>query len=297
MKFLILFLTLMLQRYLSINRTTTISTTFSKWYLLFQKRNWFNKLGRNGRYITAVVIPSIIIGGTFVYLEDRLWGFPAIVLEIALLLYILSHADFQRHVTQYQNDLADGDIQGAYLCAEQYLSVPEIELSDELAQMHDQVSHTILFRWFEFFFLMVFWFLILGVPGLLLAWFSLQYSQLVHCGERAWRPLHWLEWLPARLLGLTFALAGNFVHGISIWKSSLWKWRVPADKILYHVALASLTVRSKEGKAVHVELKNAELNTKDACAQMTELQSLHIRSASIWLVIIALITIVGGTLY
>lgn len=293
MKFLILFLTLMLQRYLSINRTTTISRTFSKWYNLFQKRNWFTKLGRNGRYTAVVVVPSILIGGTFVYLEDMLWGFPAIVLEIALLLYILSHVDFQRHVTQYQKDLADGNIQGAYLCAEQYLSVPEIELSEDLAGMHDQVNHTILFRWFEFFFLMVFWFLILGVPGLLLAWFSLQYSQLVHCGERAWRPLHWLEWLPARLLGLTFALAGNFVRATGVWKESLWKWRIPADEVLYHIALASLAARGDESK----ELANAEVNTKDACDQMTELQSLHTRSASIWLVIIALITIVGGTLY
>jgi AmpE protein len=140
---------------------------------------------------------------------------------------------------------------------------------------------------------MVFWFLVMGVPGLLLAWFSLQYSQLVHCGEKAWRPLHWLEWLPARLLGLTFALAGNFVRAIGVWKTSLWKWRVPADEVLYHIALASLAGRIDECK----ELANAELDTQHACDQMTELQSLHTRSALIWLVIIALITIVGGTLY
>lgn len=295
MKFLILFFTLMLQRYRAINRSSTESRSFTKWFKLFQKKTWFKKLGRNGRYILVVFLPSIVIGGTFVFIEDQLWGLPAIVLEIALLLYVLSHADFDRHVDQYRQDLQNGDIQGAYRCADQYLAVPEIELSDELAKMHDQVCHTILHRWFEFFFLMVFWFLVLGVPGVLLAWFSLQYSQLVHCEEKAWRPLHWLSWIPARLLGLTFTLAGNFVQGVIIWQQTLWKWRTPADVVLYKVALASLSGHGNE--SCMEAMSNAESDTKVACDQMKELQLLHSRSAIVWLVIIALITIVGGTLY
>lgn len=295
MKFLILFFTLMLQRYRAINRSSTESRSFTKWFKLFQKRAWFKKLGRNGRYILVVFLPSIVIGGTFVVIEDQLWGLPAIVLEIALLLYVLSHADFDRHVDQYRQDLQNGDIQGAYRCADQYLAVPEIELSDELAKMHDQVCHTILHRWFEFFFLMVFWFLVLGVPGVLLAWFSLQYSQLVHCEEKAWRPLHWLSWIPARLLGLTFTLAGNFVQGVIIWQQTLWKWRTPADVVLYKVALASLSSHNSEN--CMESMSNAESDTQVACDQMQDLQLLHSRSAIVWLVIIALITIVGGTLY
>lgn len=295
MKFLILFFTLMLQRYRAINRSTTISRSFTKWFNLFQGQKWFLGLGRTGRYMLVVFLPSIIIGASFIVIEDQMWGLPAIVLEIALLLYVLSHADFERHVEQYRRDLAEGDVQGAYRCADQYLSVPEIELSDELAKLHDQVCHTILHRWFEFFFLMLFWFLVLGVPGVLLAWFSLQYSQLVHCEEKAWRPLHWLSWVPARLLGLTFTLAGNFVQGVTVWQQSLWKTRTPSDVVLYKVALASLS-RHEHDDSLHV-MTNAEANTQEACDQLMELQRLHRRSAGIWLVIIALITIVGGALY
>ena len=296
MKFLILFFTLMLQHYRAINRRTTTSRSFSKWFKLFQQRAWFQNLGRTGRYIFIVFIPSILIGGCFTLIENEFWGFPAIILEIALLLYVLSHADFERHVAQYRQDLASGDIQGAYRCADQYLAIPEIELSDELAKMHDQVCHTILHRWFEFFFLMVFWFLVLGVPGVLLAWFSLQYSQLVHCEEKAWRPMHWLSWIPARLLGLTFALAGNFVQAVTIWQQTLWKTRTPADVVLYKVALASLSGKADDGGCMETMI-NAEADTKVACDQMQELQMLHRRSAIIWLVAIALITIVGGALF
>lgn len=295
MKFLILFITLMLQRYSKINRKTTQSRSFHSWFQLFQKRGWFQKLNRNSRYTLVVFVPSILIGGTFMLVENLFWGLPAILLEVALLLYVLSHADFHHHVEQYQKDLQNGDIQAAYLCAEQYLSIPEIELSDQLDQLHDQVWHTILHRWFEFFFLMVFWFFILGVPGVLLAWFSLQYSQLVHCEEKAWRPLHWLSWIPVRLLGLTFALAGNFVQAIGVWKQALWTWRIPASVVLSNIALASLSSETKE--ACLEEVKNATADTHAACNQMQELQELHSRSVIVWLVIIALITIVGATLF
>ena len=296
MKFLILFITLALQHYRGINRSTTTSRSFSKWFYLFQGRSWLQKMGRTGRYIFIVFIPSIFIGGCFMIIEDQLLGLPAIILEVALLLYVLSHADFERHVTQYRKDIANGDIQGAYRCAEQYLAIPEIELSEELATMHDQVCHTILHRWFEFFFLMIFWFLVLGVPGVLLAWFSLQYSQLVHCEEKAWRPMHWLSWIPARLLGLTFALAGNFVQAVAVWKQTLWKGHAPADVVLYNVALASLSGKNDKESCMET-ITNAEADTKVACDQMLELQMLHRRSAIVWLVIIALITIVGGTLF
>jgi len=296
MKFLILFLTLVLQHVLHWKRRSTQSRSFQRWYNLFNQKNWFAKLGRRGRYWLVVILPAAIIGVSFVLLEDKSWGLPAIALEILLLLYVLSHADFEQHFKQYMQDIENGDVQGAYRCAEQYLSVPEIELSDEIARMHDQVCHTLLYRWFEFFFLMVFWFLVLGVPGILLAWFSLQYSQLVHCDEKAWRPLHWLEWIPARLLGLTFALAGHYDRAMPVWRETLWKWQVPADDALYRVALASIVAEDHEGKPC-AQITSIEDDSRRACDQITALQGLHRRSAIIWLVVIALITIVGGALY
>ena len=297
MKFLILFFTLLIQRFTHIKRRSTSSRTYGAWHKMFAQRGWYNKLGRWGRYSFIVLLPAAVIGITFVVAESQFWGWPAIVLEIALMLYVLSHADFEDHFQQYKKDLESGDVQGAYRCAEQYLSVPEIELSDELNRMHDQVCHTILYRWFEFFFLMVFWFLILGVPGVLLAWFSLQYSQIVHCDEKAWRPLHWLEWVPSRLLGLTFALAGNYDKAMPVWRASLWKWQVPADDALYRVALASVVGEfDEEGKPCQQFTSIAD-DTRAACDQMTALQRLHRRSASIWLVLIALTTIVGGAIY
>ena len=299
MKFLILFFTLMIQHYRGISRSTTQSRTFSRWFSLFRNRAWFQKMGRNGRYALVVFVPGIIIGGSFLMLEDTLWGLPSILAEVALLLYVLSYADFHRYVDEYKQKVSSGDDEGAFRCADQYIAIPEIELCNKSGELHDQVSRTVLHRWFEFFFLMVFWFLVFGAPGVLIAWFSLQYSQLVHCEEKAWRPMHWLSWIPARLLGLTFALVGNFVGAIAVWKKTLWNWRLPADVVLNRVALAALSYELEpQPDATEPDTKLASnLGSKDACDQMDKLQLLHTRSVVVWLVIIALITIVGGTLY
>ena len=86
------------------------------------------------------------------------------------------------------------------------------------------------------------------------------------------------------------------MQAVTVWQQSLWKWRAPADVVLYKVALASLSGKSADGSYMET-MTNAEADTKVACDQMMELQMLHRRSAIVWLVVIALITIVGGTLY
>lgn len=297
MTFIVLFFTLLLQYFKLLPSRSISSRSFARWHQLAEKDPRFDKLGRYWRYILVVVIPTAFIGVVFHFIEMQLWGLPAIVLEVALLLYVLSHADFQQYVEQYRRDLSAGDVQGAYHCAEQHLSVPEIELTDDLAQMHDQVCETVMYRWFEFFFLMVFWFALAGVPGVILAWFTLQYVQRVNCAEQAWRPLTILEWVPSRILGLTFALAGNFVRAIPAWQSSLWNWQVPAADALYKVALAALY--QGDGKSfLSNNSQSSEQCDNDksegACDQLLELQLLHRRSATIWLAMIAAMAIFGG---
>ena len=88
MKFLILFLTRVLPHVLHWKRRSTQSSSFQHWYNLFSQKNWFAKLGRRGRYWLVVILPAAIIGVSFVLLEDKSWGLPAIALEILLLLYV-----------------------------------------------------------------------------------------------------------------------------------------------------------------------------------------------------------------
>ncbi len=176
----------------------------------------------------------------FFYSQRWLWGLPTALVEVLLLIYVLSHMGIRQHLDAYRHDLAHGDIQGAYHCAERHLSVPEVALTEDAEHMNEQVARSLLLRWFEYFFLMVFWYMVADVAGVLLAWFSLQYARTSDCDQQAWRYLHWLEWGPARLLGLTYGLAGNFVHALPVWQQHLWKLNTQSADVLFEVAHSAL---------------------------------------------------------
>lgn len=290
MKFLIVFIALFLQNNLPLPQRNTRSRSFASWMNLWLKGARFNRLPRHLKYIWMVIMPTALVAAGFYYIEQVAWGLIAVVLEVALLLYVLSHISFERHFKAYLHDLEQGDTQGAYHCAERFLAIPEIELANDAATLNLQVIRVLLHRWFEYFFLMVFWYMVADVAGVLLAWFSVQYARSSECDAKGWRYLHWLEWIPARLLGLTFGLAGNFVRALPVWQSFLWKTQASSADVLYQVACSSLTHNGEE-KHWHRVDENAEMAAKE----LQEWQSLHLRSMSIWMVVIA-VAAIGGWL-
>jgi AmpE protein len=288
-KFLIVFIALLAKNQLPLTARSTRSRTFAWWLQQWQRVRSFADWHRHLRYALVVLLPAAVLAGLFFYSQRWLWGLPTALVEVLLLIYVLSHMGIRQHLDAYRHDLAHGDIQGAYHCAERHLSVPEVALTEDAEHMNEQVARSLLLRWFEYFFLMVFWYMVADVAGVLLAWFSLQYARASDCDQQAWRYLHWLEWGPARLLGLTYGLAGNFVHALPVWQRHLWKLNTQSADVLFEVAHSAL---KHHGQPEPVPL---ERQGEVAAQQLDDWQQLHWRSLSIWMVVIAVATI-GGVL-
>lgn len=287
MKFLIIFLALLAKNQLPLATRSTRSRSFRWWLQQWQRTGWFSRSSRHLKYALAVLLPSAILAGAFYYSQSWVWGLPTALAEVVLLVYVLSHIGIRQHLDEYCHDLAHGDIQGAYHCAERHLAVPEVSLSDDADSMNEQVIRSLLQRWFEYFFLMVFWYLIADVAGILLAWFSVQYARMSDCDERSWRYLHWLEWVPVRLLGLTYGLAGNFVHALPVWQQHVWKLNNHSADVLFDVARSALQHHRTE------EPQTLASEGQEAVQQLEDWHQLHVRCLSIWMVVIALATIAG----
>ena len=290
MKFLILFIALVIQQQLPVPQRSTRSRSFARWLALWQPQSWFAALPRHLKFLLIVILPTLLVTVVFYYIEQLAWGLIAFALEILLLLYVLSHSGIERHLKEYLHDLNDGDTQGAYHCAEQYLAVPEASVTDDVQSMNEQVIKALMQRWFEYFFLMVFWYIVADVAGVLLAWFGVQYARASDCDDKAWRYLHWLEWIPARLLGLTYGLAGNFMRSLPVWQSYLWKLKAGSADVLFAIASSALS-HNGEQRQWH----SIEQDAKAAAQELREWQQLHMRSMSIWMIMIAAAT-VGGWL-
>ena len=344
MKFLILFISLLLQQQLPWARRWGQGSLYDRWLALWQRWPGFERLGAPIRLILLVILPSILVALLFVWLESFAWGLPSAVAEVGLLLLVLSQANMGAGLKRYREHLTSGDIQGAFHCADEAVSVPGLALSSDPETLNAQVLHTVLYRWFEYFFLMVFWYMFADVGGVVLAWLTLHFvraqealgqqegtseespeqpeqplepkqqteqeqqdaaddpSETVGSGDQdagkkaqadrvsSWC-LHWLEWAPARLLGLTYCLAGNMTMALPVWRQLLWKTAIDSQQVLVDVASAALSF-SHEKRCWH----SAAADCPAAAAELDEWQQLHLRSVSIWMVGIAVATIGGWLL-
>lgn len=291
MKFLIVFFALMMHWRLPIPAHSAQSRTFAAWLAQWQKIKTLENWPAHVRYALIVVLPTLLLASVFWYSEQFAWGLITFVLEILLLLYVLIHADTKQHLDQYQQQLRENDIEAAYRCAEQHLALPEAKVSEDPATLNEQVIKALLHRWFEYFFLIVFWYMVADVAGILLAWFTVQYARATKEESQENIYLHILEWVPVRLLGITFGVAGNLMCTLPVLRNYLWQWRANSEDVLFDIASAALA----DGKSDR-EWHSAADNGEAAAEELEEWQQLHIRCVSVWLVMIAVATIGGWLL-
>lgn len=286
MKFLIVFIAVLLVWRLPFLERSTESTGFKKWLSLWHKINAFKGFNRHVKYSLVVLVPTIIAVLGFCYIQPYFWGLATLVLEILLLVYVLIHADVSRHLDQYQQELTECNLEGAYEVAKKSLSLKESD--EDFSTLNERVIKTLLYRWFSYFFLMIFWYVLADVGGVLLAWLSVQYAQENADDEKACVYLRILEFIPARLVGLTFVLAGNLKHSLPVWRHYLKLWYASNADLLFNIGTAALA----EGKEQR-QWSCANENAAGAAAELEEWQRLHFYSISIWLVVIAIATLGG----
>jgi AmpE protein len=153
--------------------------------------------------------------------------------------------------------------------------------------VHECVRTAILYEGFERWFAVIFWFLALGPIGALAYRLSQNCARSeILCEEDsqlALRVVHYLDWIPARLLALAFALTGNFVSSFEFYWQSLWEDNSVAD-VIEKSALAAITFTT--GKKEDTD--DEESFRISGRQEISALQALLSRSAVCWVAIIAL---------
>ncbi|MBM95608.1 MAG: hypothetical protein CMI09_07155 [Oceanospirillaceae bacterium] len=288
MKFLILFVVLALHKIAWLPKRCETSRLFSAWARFWGFPAGIGKAWQWSRFVLVVLFPTAVTGVGFYYLQGYFWGLPAAVLEILLLFYILSHSSISRELKKYRQDLERGDIQAAYHWAESCLAVPEVSLVNDCDSLNQQVIRAVLYRWFQYFFLMVFWYWLTDVYGLVLAWMTLQYSQHEVSQGKKSAALYWLEWMPVRLLGLSYCLSGNMSSGLPVWRKLFWNIGCGSERVLSMIGRQSLKLDAN--KRIRMS------GYQRASEELDSWQMLHIRSMSVWMVVIAGMTISGWLL-
>lgn len=232
----------------------------------------------------AVLLPVAAVQLLLNALQPVLFGLLWVALAAFLLLYSFGRRDFHELMERYRGQCRSADFEGAYLTtlAELGWATPD-DNPGSPAEVHALVQRGFAYEGYQRWFAVLFYFVLLGPAGAL----AYRLLQLCHPHFEARRAERWLflvDWVPARLLAATFALAGDFVHSLNALLDALLDTSIETSQILYRVAMAAL------GRELSGFSGESELPAQSA-AQNEALGSLLKRSAACWVVVLSLLVL------
>jgi AmpE protein len=226
-------------------------------------------------------------------LASSLWYWLQLIIAVPVLLYSVGRGKYSGLVMRYlrarhQRDWVESVTSWQQLTGpeqETDAEAPEPLDQDDWAELDQRMLKVVSYRGFERTFAVLFWFVLLGPAGALIYRLSALYlyrngddDEEVRTYARRW--LWLLEWPAARVLGLSFAMTGNFVGCIQSWLHYLWSTEHSTAEVLRHYVLGALNV--DEDLSVSPEATEREFKAA---------LSLFSRTLIFWICVLAVITV------
>lgn len=233
----------------------------------------------------AIAAPALLIWLLWLLLAATWYGVPLFLIELLILLYSLGRGDFRAELDLYQQRWRRGDLEAAYQYARQLDTSRALEQIDGPLELHERVRGALLYRGLERWFAVVFWFALAGpAAGLVYRLLHLSASTPGINEASQTRARTWLaiaDWLPARLLGLSFALVGNFADTMAVWRRNLLQAMPIESRLVEYQQAAQQVPISHERDAAALVLA--------ADQELSGLMALLARSVVLWILVLAMV--------
>jgi len=221
-----------------------------------------------------VLLPVLLLGLLLIALKPLAYGWLSLPLHLLVLLYSLGRGQGKREFGAFRDAWRRGDSEAATLVAERDLGLSASDAPSLLRAVEAQL----LWRSHQGFFAVIFWYVLLG-PVAALAYrllaLTIEHARSESSRERAAQLRHAFDWLPVRVLLVSFGLVGNFVAVNRVLLQELLHWEIPASRLLAEVGpVAADLSESYEGEAGIVRLDS--------------LAALLVRTRMLWYAAIAL---------
>src|SRR5262249_48785131 len=154
------------------------------------------------------------------------------IIEFLVMLYCLGPEDIYYRYQLFFNACKQGSAEAGIKLLEDLVT----ETQDTTPNPHRAVTKSIFINFNEHIFAIVFWFFVLGPLGIFIVLIYRLVSLIEHIAAKSYSNHSLLlpaakdikailDWLPIRVLGLIYALVGNFVKGFRYWlKHVLSAW-------------------------------------------------------------------------
>lgn len=190
-----------------------------------------NKMSPIGVLIVLVVVPMGLLAWLLHVLEPVAYGLLALPIHLLVLLYSLGRGQAKGALGPFRDAWRRGDGQASLYAAERDLGIREPDTEAVLTR----VQGHLIWQVYDGFFAVIFWYAVLGPAG------ALGLRLLSMCQQHGRRPAlvmhatrirHALDWIPARVLVVSFALVGHFVAVMGLLLHEVLAWRTPASTLL-----------------------------------------------------------------
>ncbi len=273
MSLLIVLLCIGLQRYLDMPVPIIAYNWFKPYVSFLEKFLKSTPLWSGFAGVATVVLPVSLIIALFSFItKGWLLGLFHIGFSTLVLLYCLDARDYSTLLSGY---LAKGEVANGHEQAEKFVghTLPKTE-----AAAHKALTEAVFTKSLHQVFSILFWFLLLGSFGAVV-YFVLallnKTEELKTLHKAGAQILGIMDWVPVRLLGLSFALVGSFSNVYKPWVKALQQRVAKSNELAVTFGLAALGV---DGKKESLDTIQGAI---DLC----------FRSQVVWVVILGLVTV------
>ena len=253
------------------------------WIISKFQQNWFN--GWSG--IAIIVGTPVLIIGLFLAVGDGFvfWIFQ-LALSVLVMIYCLGPIDQNTHLSDYFDAVERGDFQSAFCHVEEYLDLKtDHSIPEDMTTLGRTVTRLILSQSNFRYFAVLMYFVLLGPAGALLYRltgtfeFTTRDDESSPFQDKLQQMRKTLDWLPARLTGFLYSLAGDFTGAMLKLKQYLLEADHQNQQLLEETGLWALGIK--------------DADCTDIIEENNQALALVSRSVVILIVFIALMTLFG----
>lgn len=273
------------------------------WFGRYQRamRNLVGKIDGGSRYPVAVslaavygaLIALVLILGSLA--EGAFYGLATMLLHLFVLLFAMDRTQPGRLVRDFLRSWNAGDRQGCIDYLETELRLENPPSAQDGAAIVAQFKRLLAYRSFERMFMMYTLYIVAGPAGVIFGYVSYQLrAELCDEADRTHeayleRIIAVIEWVPLRLLAITFSLVGDFNSCVARLRRHLWEFKAKSD----NAQLLADWARCALSEPAACEAKEADCDDAAMRLEIEALSGLLERSQIVWLVVVAVVTLLG----
>ena len=186
--------------------------------------------------VLVVWVPFVTLAGVIeqsIRIQTGSNGFLLMAISALFLYLAIGWRSLIEHAKNIENPLANDDLESARRAVSMIVSRDTQNLSE--TEIASAATESVLENGADAIFSAIFWFCILGIPGVVLyrlsntldAMWGYKNDQFLQFGWAAARLDDLLNYIPARLTALTYALVGNTRLAFQCWKQQGYRWKSP----------------------------------------------------------------------